>query len=175
MSTDIKISGTNEFLSALRVLERREIPKLSMIAARKAMAPAVRSVKAKLTGKSKRSSGALKASIGLKSQRRGRRVNIYVGPRASTTREFDGRTRRPVRYAHLVEFGHRIVRKGQKLKRGRRGELKEKFTGSYVKARPFMAPVWSTIQMEAFTLYIQQMQQGVIAAAATAARESGVR
>ncbi len=59
-------------------------------------------------GRVPRESGALAKSMGrkVKASRKGQRIYGIVGPRSGFTIMWRGRKRNPVKYAHLVEFGH---------------------------------------------------------------------
>lgn len=71
---------------------------------KKAIKPLGKPLVSKVKANAPRDTGALKASIGKKEWAKGgKAVAVIVGPRSKYQREIDGKVRRPIRYAHIVE------------------------------------------------------------------------
>lgn len=72
---------------------------------KKAIKAGVKPVKDAVKAKAPKRSGALRTSISIKFKDYKKTVVGIVGPRSNYQKEKKGRVFRPVRYAHLVEFG----------------------------------------------------------------------
>ena len=130
---------------------------LSVKASRAAMVPVNKA--AKQNAKALQDTGALWKAIGIKSKRYPRAGVMWVGvgPRTGhAVKTDDGRTRDPVNYGHLVEFGFNNVR-----------------TGRHVAARPYLRPAFDRNARKAFGIYNSKMIAGLISATQKARRQSG--
>lgn len=79
----------------------------------------------------KRESGALAKSLKKRARTYGRgSALVMVGPDRKFTTEYRGKKRRPVKYAHLVEFGHKVVRGGKVV--------------GHVPPKPFLRPAFDS-------------------------------
>ena len=120
MSQVVVISDASHALSVLAQLpdkiERRVVSKATRFAANPMLSAARRNAKAAFTARS----GLLRKSLTLKKARTPKHITkYYVGPSRKLIGTHKGKKRWPLKYAHLVELGHRIAV-------GRRGGLSEK-------------------------------------------------
>jgi len=99
VTLNLKISGTRRVMKAFRTLSGGRQRKAIRTALAKAATPMVREVKRNAPVQT----GALKRSIGRKTETRGQLIRLRLGPKADYVGPGN---RRPVRYAHLVELGH---------------------------------------------------------------------
>jgi HK97 gp10 family phage protein len=142
----IEISGIDDLAKGLKAIGKKMRTEIAREAVTTALVPMVNEARA-LAGKS-RDTGALQDSIGLKVKpyQKGAKIFGIVGPRRGFKKpDPSGRGfRDPVKYAHLVEFGHHT-----KTASGKFGAAKkrEKITAetatAYVLPQPFMRPAWS--------------------------------
>ena len=152
----IVFEGDKELIKALDKLGGAAF-NLSVKASRASMVPVNKA--AKQNAKALQDTGALWKSIGIKSKRYpGAGIMwVGVGPRAGHSIELpDGRTRDPVNYGHLVEFGFENVR-----------------TGEHVAGRPFLRPAFDRNIRKVLGIYTNKMKAGLISATEKARRQSG--
>jgi HK97 gp10 family phage protein len=110
--------------------------KLTRQSVSKALSPMVSAAKQKAP----RESGLLKKSLGkkIKSYASRNRVVGIAGPRKETVGEYNGKLRRPVRYAHIVEMRH----------------------------QPFMRPAFDATQSTMISIMKSELAEGVVREAA---------
>lgn len=150
MEAHIALEGTDPLIKLLDKLPDAVFKRGVGGAARKAMKDVVARAKAGAPVES----GTLKESIGIKQKRypRSGAVVTIVGPRSGMSRQFNGRKRDPIYYAHLQEGGHRIVRPySLKVRYSKKvgGFVRAKGTGvtlSSVPGRPFLRPALENIE-----------------------------
>lgn len=170
----IEVKGTAETVAAFNRLKARTRQGIVRDSLRYAYRPVVQSVKQFSTANVE--TGTLKKSIGLKESNRPARCLVVIGPRRKMGRLVvvskgrkkiaskayqkavamlppgqDVEFRDPVKYSHLLEFGHRIVRSGRELGR--------------VRPYPFMQPAWGITQYSALDRFKKQFERKTLAAA----------
>lgn len=114
----IRIIGDKQLIKKLKKLGPRIFKKSIKKALRRGAKPFVKTAR----GSAERETNTLRKSIGVRVKTYGRSgvIMALIGPRSSITGIGpDGRVRKPVKYAHLVEFGT-----------------------DNLPARPFMRPAW---------------------------------
>lgn len=125
-SFGVTLKGDKELEAKLRALTGAKLLTVVATAERRAMKPVIAQARQLV----RRESGTLARSLGAITKKYpGKAVVItVVGPRTHMGRvvEIDGHPqyRDPVKYSHLIEFGHRVARKGTVLLR--RGESIQK-------------------------------------------------
>ena len=145
-----EIFGEKELTKFLKQCEPKLRKKLQRQGVSKALTPFVSEAKKRAA----KDTGLLKKSIRKKIKTYGSTIVGLAGPAREVSGAKKGRRfRRPAHYAHLIEFGHRVVH-GGKLKRNQKGlvkKLKEMMrkkgtvTGA-VAAKPFMRPALAATQ-----------------------------
>jgi hypothetical protein len=88
--------------------------------------------------------GSLKQSMGVAMRKKKWRVYAVIGPRWGFGK--DGRE--PARYAHLVEYGHRVAHK--KTGKLKRKTLNMDTKSNEIPAHPFMRPAWEATKAAVF-------------------------
>lgn len=134
----MELSGTEKIAQNFAAMTREVRDKLLKQAMRATTKPIEQHAKALV----KRRTGALQDSISTKMTSKGAKGEIlraWVGPERNAGRPMRAVTRGkkagqiavavPTRYAHLIEFGHRIVDKSGKVV-------------GFAPPRPFMRPAW---------------------------------
>jgi HK97 gp10 family phage protein len=142
----IEITGIDDLAKGLKAIGKKMRTEIASEAVTTALVPMVNEARA-LAGKS-RDTGALQESIGVKVKpyKRGAVIFGIVGPRRGFKKpDPSGKGfRDPVKYAHLVEYGHHT-----KAASGKFGGAKkrEKITAetatAYVLPQPFMRPAFA--------------------------------
>jgi len=146
-----------DLVKALKALPPAVFRRVARAANAKAMRPVVQKAKSLAA----RRSGLLRRSIGIKTKLYPKKLVVatVVGARANVMQETvdpvtkQRRRQIPSKYAHLVEYGHRVARKGttllrsgETLKAGRRRARLEKrklgVAAGFVPAKPFMRPAF---------------------------------
>lgn len=139
---ELKIEGAADIADTLKRLSAKVQSDIALHAVVSALTPIVNS--AKRHAHKSRDTGALVESIGfrVKKYSKGRGVFAVVGPR----RGFKGPDGRdPVKYAHLVEFGHFGAAGTGKKVRSAKGRSIRKgtlFAQSFILPQPFLRPAW---------------------------------
>lgn len=143
----IEITGIDDLSKGLKAIGKKMREQIGREAVATALVPMVNAARAN-AGKS-RDTGALQDSIGLKVKpyQRGAKIFGIVGPRRGFRRsDPSGKGfRDPVKYAHLVEFGHYTrAGKGGKFGAAKKGEkVTEETATAYVLPQPFMRPAYA--------------------------------
>ncbi len=144
----VMLYGEDALLAKLLGLRDKVFRSVLTTASRRAMRPVVQMARANAP----RETGTLARSIGVRVRKYPRKGMILtvVGPRAGFKDEATGRN--PVYYAHLLEGGHRIVKRGSlkvRFSRKAGGWIRAKGTGQvlgFVAGTPFMKPALETQQ-----------------------------
>lgn len=99
-----------------------------------------------MRAKAPRESGLLAKSIGkkIRTYKKSGTILGVVGPRSDVVGTYQGKKRRPVKYAHLVEKGH-ITKSGQ-----------------FVPAHPFMRPAFDETQRQVQDSIKSKLAVGVV-------------
>jgi HK97 gp10 family phage protein len=137
---DVKIEGVEELGNAVKKLGKRIRADIGREALVSALTPLVNA--AKRHAKKSRDTGALESSIGFRVKPYKRNAGFFavVGPR----RGFNGPDgRNPIKYGHLVEFGHYSAASSLRFGGGRKGKkIKYYDARSFILPQPFMRPAW---------------------------------
>lgn len=147
----------DDLAKALKALGPAVFRRVARAANAKAMRPVVQRAKALVV----KESGLLRRSIGVKTKLYPKKLVVatVVGARSNVREEVvdpvtkQKRRKIPSKYAHLVEYGHRVARKGTTLLRAgetiragrRRARLEKRKLGKsigFVPAKPFMRPAF---------------------------------
>jgi HK97 gp10 family phage protein len=162
---ELRIEGVSDVAEAMKKLSSKLRGDIGTRAVVAALTPIINA--AKTRAESSRDTGALIDSIGMRIKRKtmGRGVFGVVGPRRGFRRP-DGRD--PVKYAHLVEFGHYTAAKsgvtpaalsrGTKGKSLRRGTL---YAQAYVLAKPFLRPAWQEVKSSLPKIVAEEIGNGI--------------
>lgn len=128
----------------------RKLKRMSDIATRRIMRPAVTKALVPINKAAKRKApvetGLLKKSIGTRVKTYARAGIVWggVAPRSGyKTVDEDGRSRDPVNYAHLVELGHMA------------------YGNVYIPARPFLRPAIDTQRSKALAIVRTMVKVGI--------------
>lgn len=195
ITSKIQIDGMDDLFARLRNL-RQSIQNKHM---RRAVTKSARVVAAAVSARAPVESGALKKSIGYRvyTMKTGKGVGAVIGPKrdfkvqvgqaATRTRAVrlrilskkqlaagaTGAARCPAKYAHLVEFGHRVAvggtlsrrvgwRRRQIAAKSKRTDLRGKGRhAGNVAARPFLRPAWDASLGEIRSLIRRELAAGI--------------
>lgn len=155
----LEIEGIDETIKALNKLPLEIERKVLDKAVRKGLKPTLQLAKAYCPV----DTGTLRDSLIMKTKKMNRAVVGIVGPDSNAEgQDSEGNLRRPVKYAHLVEFGHSIF-----------NHPLEEFVKTNdsspkleVPAKPFLRPAWENTKGIARTLLVDEIIAGVTREAA---------
>jgi HK97 gp10 family phage protein len=174
----LRLEGTRALERKLLMLSGPRVLAITARATQIAMKPVVAAARALVAVESK----TLRRSLGAKTVKyRGRGIAVtVVGPRKGFGRmvTIKGKSeyRDPIKYAHLVEFGHRVARKGttllkknESVEHGRKRAKAEKRHLSaavgFVEAKPFLRPAFFGNEKRILSTYRQELADGIMEAA----------
>ena len=137
----LHLQGAKELDRKLRKLGDKVHRRVSRQAVNAAATPVVRAARSKAPSES----GTLRKSLGKKvaTFKKTATVAAIVGARKSVTGTHKGKSRKPSRYAHLVEKGH----------------IDEQ--GNHVGAKPFLRPALDDTQGQAMDAMAKKLAEGV--------------
>lgn len=174
--------------AALDALPRGAVRRAVIGSVREATRPMLRSAKDYAKKAFRDRTGLLRRSLSLKrAKRTGDAIKFYVGPNRKTVGMRKGKKVWPVKYAHLVELGHRIATggRGQLSKKGvtlahkrtgRQYGKQQAFYAGDVAPRPFLTPAFEENKGAAqrrFAIEFQRMLPREVAREATVAAHRG--
>lgn len=142
----VQLTGQADLKATLEGLSKAVKRRLAREAVTAAALPVVRAVE--VNARKIADTGALHESIGVKSIAwKNGNATAVIGPRKG---QWGPKRRRPVKYAHLLEFGHYTAAKSgvtpAQLAKGTRGKTRRDNTlaeQAYVLPKPFMRPAWA--------------------------------
>lgn len=176
MSAGFTITGGKELAALLKKLPDRVFNNVVRKANQDIMRPALKTAK-QLAAKD---TGVLRQSIGIKTKVYKKRGVVFtaIGPRVEFSKKVKhggGKSgvRWPVKYAHLVENGHRIARKGTVLNRrgqtlaqakawARKGKKTLGLSMGIVRPHPFMRPAFNQHKHSMVGRYTLALRTGIM-------------
>ena len=154
------VTGIGELSAVLQAIPREMRSKILAAAVGEAAKPVV--IAAKRFAKRSERTGTLRDSIGhvVRNYEYNGRAVAIIGPiNGHVVVRINGRSEKisPVKYAHLVEFGHHAVKpiKGTQRRKGTAHDVK------WVKAKPFMRPAVATTAAEVSRKLTEGIGRGI--------------
>ena len=141
-SSKLSLTGDRDLERNLRTLGARLAKKVLKQAVNAAATPVLKTARAKVS----RESGLLAKALAKKTRMNSRRgtASARVGAKTGVQGEFDGKTRVPANYAHLVELGH-VDENGQ-----------------HVPAKPFLRPAADENAAKAAGIMSDKLAAGIV-------------
>lgn len=144
----MELKGDKALERTLRTLGERVQRKIVRSSVNAAATPVLKAARSNVTTES----GLLKQSLAKKvnTSKDKQSITAIIGPRRDVKGEYDGKTRKPSRYAHLVE----------------KGFINE--AGEYVPPKPFLRPAAESTEQHALGVMSAKLAAGVVKEAAKA-------
>ena len=110
----IKVEGDKELINKLKRADKKIQKSVLTKSVKAGGKPLIKAARSKVPTRT----GVLKKSLGskIKTYDGGSVKAVVIGPRGSVTGSFNGKTTRPVNYAHLAEAGFKHNKSGEQIK-----------------------------------------------------------